>query len=647
MVRECRQVRMVVWVLALGGAALALAASSVPADRSVGLKVDDFRLADPQGKEWSLHRQAGKKAVVIVFVSSECPMSNAYLKTLADLASSYESKGVSFVAINANAGEDAKAVAAHAKEFKVPFPMLRDEKQAAVAALKAEINPEAFVLDGNFVLRYRGRIDDGYSARLRKKNLVTRHDLKEAIEEVLAGKAVSLPLTQAFGCPIDFNATPRSQGPLGNAEPRSSASPTPTFNKDVMPILQNHCQSCHRSGSVAPFSLMTYKQATRWGGDIKEFTQNRKMPPWKPVNSHGVFQNERRLSDAELATLARWVDGGMPEGDAKDLPPARQFKDGWTLGEPDLVLTVPQEMTVGASGRDLFRVFVLPTSLTEDRHVRAVEVKPGNARVVHHTLNFIDTTGQGRKLEKEWQEANKDAGNEDRGPGYTVAMGVGFLPRGGVGGWAPGQVPRFLPDGVGYYLPKGADLVLQVHYHRTGKIERDQVSIGLYFAKKPVTHRFQTTVTTGRFPFFGIPAGKDQYKIDGEMWIDRDITLYTVMPHMHLLGKSIKATMTLPDGTARTLVNITDWDYNWQETYYLKEPIKAPAGTKFAVEAFYDNSESNPLNPFTPPRNVRFGEQTTNEMCFVFLGCTTDQPGRVRPSPTPPKDTPPKGLAGQ
>jgi len=198
-------------------------------------------------------------------------------------------------------------------------------------------------------------------------------------------------------------------------------------------------------------------------------------------------------------------------------------------------------------------------------------------------------------------------------------------------------VPRRLPDGVGYYLPKGSDIVLQVHYHRTGKIERDRTRIGLYFAKKPVTHRFQTTVITGRFPLFGIPAGKEQYKIEGEMWIDRDITLYTVMPHMHLLGKSIKATMTLPDGASKTLVSITDWDYNWQETYYLKEPIKLPAGTKFAVEAIYDNSEGNTLNPFAPPRNVRFGEQTTNEMCFVFLGCTPDKPGRVLPLPAPPK----------
>ncbi len=589
----------------------------------IGKKVPRFTLPDPAGKDWSLSDLKGKKAVVVVFLSSECPMSNAYIPALTGLAKTYGPKGVAFVGVNANVDEH-KDAAAYSKSYDIPFPVYLDAKHAAVTALKADVNPLAFVLDGDLALRYRGRIDDGYSRRLeRNPSGVARHDLKEAIEAVLAEKPVATPVTTAFGCAIE---------PLKSAD--LVVNRDVSFTRDVMPILQNHCQSCHRPGQVAPFSLMTYQQARKWGSDIVKFTQERRMPPWKPVDAHGLFQNERGLTDMELAVLAKWVESGKPQGDPKDLPAPRKFTDGWTLGEPDLILSVPEEMTVGATGKDLFRVFVLPTGLTEDKHVSAIEVKPGNPRVVHHTLNFLDTLGRGRKLDEAEKAREKKPDEQDFGPGYTVQMGVGFFPpSGGLGGWAPGQVPRHLPDGVGYLLPKNADVVLQVHYHRTGKVEKDQTKIGLYFAKKPVTHQFQPSVISA-FPT--IPAGAANHRVHGQMWIDRDITLYTVMPHMHLLGKEIKATMTTPDGQTRDLISIKDWDYNWQETYFLKEPLKVPAGTKFEVTALYDNSEDNPRNPSHPPKWVMYGEQTTNEMCFVFLGATSDKPGRIRPHFTPP-----------
>jgi len=215
-------------------------------------------------------------------------------------------------------------------------------------------------------------------------------------------------------------------------------------------------------------------------------------------------------------------------------------------------------------------------------------------------------------------------------------MGIGFTPRMAIGGWAPGQNPKPLPDGVGYYLPKGSDVVVQMHYHRTGKEERDRTRIGFYFAKKPVSQVFQAVVLPGRF--LAIPANKEDFKVEGDVWVDQEVTLHTIMPHMHLLGRNIKTTMTLPDGTVKDLVWIKDWDYNWQETYFLKEPLKVPAGTKFHVEAFYDNSVKNPLNPFNPPKSVRFGEQTTDEMCFVFLGATSDKAGRISARYVPKKE---------
>jgi hypothetical protein len=247
---------------------------------------------------------------------------------------------------------------------------------------------------------------------------------------------------------------------------------------------------------------------------------------------------------------------------------------------------------------------------------------------VHHTLNFLDTLGRGRKLEEEERRRENKADEQDHGPGYTVQMGVGFFPPSGtMGGWAPGNLMQPLPDGVGYYLPKGADIVLQVHYHRTGKVETDQTRIGLHFAKKPVTHRLQPVVIPGLF--LVIPAGNDNFAVRGAIQVNQDITVYQITPHMHLLGRKIKATLTYPDGKTRELIAIKDWDYNWQETYYFKEPIPVPSGSKFTVEAFYDNSDKNPLNPNSPPKPVRLGEQTTDEMCFVFLGATSDKPGRI------------------
>jgi mono/diheme cytochrome c family protein len=400
-----------------------------------------------------------------------------------------------------------------------------------------------------------------------------------------------------------------------------------TYYRDVLPILQERCQQCHRPGEVGPFSLMTYADAANWAADIKQYTQSRRMPPWKPV-AGVAFHNERKLTDKELATLAAWADGGTPEGNSKDAPPPRKFVEGWQLGTPDLVLTVPEEMTIGASGDDLFRCFVLPTNLKEDKSVVAIEVRPGNNKVVHHTLNFVDLTGQARKLEQREREREKKENERDHGPGYTVAMGIGFLPQGNLAGWAPGQLARTLPEGTGYPLAKGADVVIQVHYHRTGKVEKDRTSIGLYFAKKPVEKPFKGMVIRGQF--WMIPPANPHFRVQGGIEVDQDCRLYSVMPHMHKLGREIAVTITPPGGQPSTLVAIKDWDYNWQETYLLKQPIDIKAGTKIHVDAYYDNSSSNPNSTSQGKLPVFFGEQTTDEMCFIFLGATSDKFGRIR-----------------
>jgi hypothetical protein len=374
---------------------------------------------------------------------------------------------------------------------------------------------------------------------------------------------------------------------------------------------------------------MTYKQAVNWASDIKEFTGSRQMPPWKPTESVALH-NERKLSDKDIATLAAWVDGGTPEGDAGDAPPPRKFTEGWQLGKPDLILTASAEFQVGPSGNDVFRCFVLPTNLTEDKYVTAVEVRPGNTRIVHHGLLFIDRNGKGRTLEGKEQAAKLDDEVLDRGPGYSTGMGgIGFIPQGGLSGWAPGQMARWLPEGTGFYLPKDSDVIMQLHYHRDGKLEKDKTSVGLYFARKPVMEPWKGMIIPGVFE--KIPAGNDHFEVNGGITLQQDCILRSVMPHMHMLGNQISVTLEPPEGPTQTLLTIKDWDYNWQETYFLKEPIALKKGTHLTVHAAYDNSDKNPLNPFNPPKDVTWGEQTTNEMCFVFLGATSDsKPGRIK-----------------
>jgi peroxiredoxin len=611
-------------IVTLGvGPGAATGAEKTASVDKLGTKIDRVTFRDAAGKPFSLHDLKDKQAVVAVFLSFDCPVSTSYSPVLAELAKTYGPRGVAFVGITTNEDEDAAQVAKHAAEYKIPFPVFLDKGLKAADAFKAATTPEAFVLDRFGILRYRGRIDDAYSARLKRNYKISRHDLHEAIDEVLADKPVSRPATVAIGCPISRDlASRKTDGKV-------------TYYRDVLPIVQNRCQGCHRPGEVGPFSLMTYKQAVNWASDIKDYTQSRQMPPWKPVEGK-PFLNERTLTDREIATLSTWVDDGTPAGNPKDAPPARSFMQGWQLGQPDLILTAEAEMQVGPSGKDLFRCYVLPTHLTEDKYVTAVEVRPGNPRIVHHTLQFIDTSGTARKLEQKEKERTGKPDELDIGPGYSSAMGVGFLPRGGLGGWAPGQMARHLPEGTGHFLPKGSDVVMQVHYHRDGRLEKDRTQVGLYFAKKPVSKPFQGLVVAGggngqgRVRFFMIPAGAAHHRIHGSMWVDQDCVIHSVMPHMHLLGKEIKVTMTPPDGPTQTLVKIADWNYNWQETYWLKEPITVKAGTRFDIEAYYDNSDANPNNPSHPPRLVTFGEQTTNEMCFGFIGATSDKPGRIR-----------------
>jgi mono/diheme cytochrome c family protein len=408
-------------------------------------------------------------------------------------------------------------------------------------------------------------------------------------------------LALAWGLSSGLAQDPASPAP---ASPGRTAAVT--FTKEIAPLVFKNCAQCHRPGEVAPFPLLSYADVQKRAKTILAVVEKRLMPPWKPEPGVGEFHDARRLSDSEIALFKRWVGDGTPEGDLADLPPAPKFSDGWQLGEPDLVVKMAKPFTVPAEGRDVFRCFVIPLDQTEDKQVSAVEFRPGNRKVVHHALFFLDTSGRARQLEAKEEE-----------PGYPSVGGVGFLPSGGLGGWAPGAFPRFLPKGIARPLRKGSDLVLQLHLHPTGKREVEQSTLGIYFSKEPAKR-----LTFG-FPIasraIDIPPGEKAYVVKSSWTLPADVEAIGVTPHAHYLCKEMKANATLPDGTTRGLIWIKDWDFNWQGQYQYKEAIPLPKGTRVSFEYTYDNSDGNPRNPSSPPKRVTFGEETTNEMAFLFL----------------------------
>ena len=407
---------------------------------------------------------------------------------------------------------------------------------------------------------------------------------------------------------------------------RAAAPAEPaTFSNQVVRIFQQNCQTCHHPGDIAPFSLMTYEEATPWAESIRANTQSKAMPPWKPVDGCGDFANKRGLSDADIATIAEWVEAGAPEGNPADLPESLVFDNGWKLGVPDVEFqTVRNGYRVPASATDdIYRCFTIPTNFDASRFITGVEVSPSNRKIVHHVILYIDTTGISVTLDQ-----------QDPGPGYTSFGGPGFPTVGTLGGWAPGAPPQVLRDGTGYLVPKGARIVAQVHYKPNGQDEADTTSIALQFARTPVYQDviILPVINQG----FTIPANARDYPVTASFTLPPhvNVKLEYISPHMHLLGREMQVTsQSLVTGERTCLVYIDNWDFHWQGSYKYRQPLAIPGATVVELTARYDNSELNHNQPTFPPVDVSWGEKTTDEMCIAFLGLTIDAEHREPSTP--------------
>ena len=414
---------------------------------------------------------------------------------------------------------------------------------------------------------------------------------------------------------------PRFAGPIcvlilvgaGNAR-----AEVPTFNKDIAPILWKNCAGCHRTGEIGPFSLLTYKDAAKRSSFLAEITASRRMPPWKPEPGFGSFHDERRLSEQEIQKIADWANGGAPKGTPKTFPRCPGSPRAGSSERPTSCSKPLEPFDVPAKGADVYRCFVIPIPIDTNKTVAAFEFRPGNRKVVHHALLYLDNTGSARQLDE-----------SEPGPGYTSFGGPGILPTGGLGGWAPGSMPRMLADGMGKFLRKGSDLVLQVHYHPDGKPEKDQSVVGIYFTKKPAQKIVGGIAVRARN--LDIPAGEHRFHTTAQSApLPVDVQAIGIAPHMHYIGKEMKVVAQTPDGKTTPLIWIKDWDFNWQGTYQYSTPVKLSKGTVIKLDAYYDNSADNASNPNKPPKRVRWGEQTTDEMCLLGVQVVTDNPADLK-----------------
>jgi thiol-disulfide isomerase/thioredoxin/mono/diheme cytochrome c family protein len=547
---------------------------------ALGAKIDNVAFTDIRYLPRTLDELGERKATVIMFTTLDCPIVQRYLPKLRELEAAYRSKGVKFLALNVGPDDPLVEVAYQAVKTDLPFPVGKDYDAVVAKAVGATRTPEVVVLDAERRLRYRGRIDD--SVRLTGvRPKATRDDLREALDEVLAGAEVKIPATPVDGCAI---VVPKP------SKPRNDLN----YHEHIEALVQKHCQDCHRPGGQAPFELLTYQQIASRADTIAEVVRQGRMPPSFASRQHGEFTNERRMSDDDRNRMLAWLNSDRREGDVAKAPMPRQFVETkWAIGTPDLVIQAVRPTKIAASGYIPYKYEVLPFIFWHDTWVQQVQILPGNKKAVHHC----------------------NMGHVRIGANMTAESSF-------ITGYVPGGEPMRLYNGVGLMIPAGSMLVLQLHYVTTGEETTDQTSVGIVFAKEPidkVARHFQCSTSN-----FAIPPGASHHEVKAARTFAEDATGVGMFVHMHLRGTDMTYQAKYPDGRSDTLLCVPNYNFDWQLAYRWKEgAVKFPKGTRVECTAHYDNSTFNPFNP-DPTKTVRHGQQTYDEMMFGFLFYTYD-----------------------
>jgi peroxiredoxin len=562
-------------------------ANAADSPSPTGKKIPDFQLQDCLGAKYSLADWSDKKGVVVAFLGAECPLAKLYALRLVELAGRYDQQGVQFIAIDANQQDSLAKLTKFARDSKLEFPLLKDLENKVADQFGAMRTPEVFLLDQQRAICYHGAVDDQYTVGVTRTKAETPY-LANAIDELLASKPISIPLTQATGC---FIGRVKRKPPTGDI----------TYTKQIAPIFNAHCVECHREGQVAPFALTSYDSATAWSDTIREVVQNERMPPWHANPEYGKFRNDCRLPDADKHTIYSWIDNGMPQGDPADLPEPPKFNAdvSWRIPGPDLVIKMPKPYKVPATGVVPYQYFVVDPGFKEDVWIRGAEGRPGNRAVVHHMILFYLPPGQDKK-------------HGDDALANAIASFV------------PGAPAKVWPEEYARRIPAGSKLVFQMHYTPNGAEVEDQSEAGLVLADRAKVQKELLQACALNFQF-EIPPGAPSFPVQARYRFTQDVDLYSLVPHMHLRGQAFRFTAVYPDKTEEVLLDVPRYDFNWQNIYQFAEPKHIPDGTELVCDARFNNSPGNPVNP-DPTQAVHWGDQTYEEMCIgTFSFSAADQ----------------------
>jgi peroxiredoxin len=545
--------------------------------------IGDFALLDHHGKSHQLSWYGDQKAVVVFIQGNGCPIVRNGVPALKKIRDEYKDRGVTFFMLNPQIQDNRDSITKESNEFGYDFPILIDEAQLVAESLGVDRTAETFVIDPKTMeVIYRGPIDDrlGYESQ---KKIAKNNYLKDALAAVLSGQRPAENNPEASGCLINFPARDKHQ--------KDKIS----YVKDIVPILKDNCISCHHDGGIAPWAMSSHAMVQGWSKMMEEVVMTRRMPPGQ-IDTHvgKTIKDFAEITPEEKQTLIHWINEGAPlDTDAEDPLPAITFENPkYSLGEPDMTFKVAAQ-SIPATGVIDYRYIPVELNLDKDIWIQAVEFIPGDRQVLHHVIAYLsspaDKTARGRK--------NGSARGQS------------------IGGYAPGRQPDAFRDNSGRLVPKGSNLLLQMHYTTSGKASVDETEIGLFIHDTPPTYVMGGGVAGQRR--FLIPANAKEHKLVGEQLIERDAYLYSMTPHMHFRGKYMSYTAEYPDGTSEMLLSVPKYEFNWQFSYELKEPLFLPAGTRLVARGAMDNSDRNRFNP-DPSMPVRFGLQTKHEMFFGF-----------------------------